>query len=259
VHGAPLVDRVLEWISEKIVHAPRRPLIAGVSAPQGAGKTTLVRQLVSSLKARGLSAVGVSIDDFYLRREEQLALAAAHPGNPYLEHRGYPGTHDVALGVQTLEALRAGGVVDLPRYDKTAHGGRGDRSPRSERVEGPFDVVLLEGWMLGFTPVPTADPQLQVINEKLAAYEAWYRSIDVLICLRAEDPSFVLEWRVQAETTLSRADVEDYVRRFLPAYALYADTVSNGRWSAEDRLMFTLDLSRSPLPQGPQGEGQGEG
>ena len=252
VHGAPLVDQVLQWISERVVHAARRPLIVGVSAPQGAGKTTLVRQLLPLLEARGLRAVGVSIDDFYLRREEQLALAAANPGNPYLEHRGYPGTHDVALGVKTLEALRAGGEVELPRYDKSAHGGRGDRSPQGERVKGPFEVVLLEGWMLGFTPAPTEDPWLRVINTKLAAYGAWYALIDVLVCLRAKDPLFVLKWRVQAEDAarasgrpaLSRSEIEDYIRRFLPAYALYGDTVAHGRWTGR-QLAFTLNEDRS--------------
>jgi D-glycerate 3-kinase len=253
VHGAPLVDQVLEWLAERVVHSPRRPLIAGVSAPQGAGKTTLVRQLLPMLEARGLRAVGVSIDDFYLRREEQLALAAANPGNPYLEHRGYPGTHDVGLGARTLEALLAGGEVELPRYDKSAHAGRGDRSPHGERVVGPFDVVLLEGWMLGFTPVTTEDPQLRVINEKLAAYEAWYRLIDVMVCLRAADPLFVLKWRVQAEEAarasgrpaLSRAEIEDYIRRFLPAYALYADTVASGRWNPDRQLVFSMQEDRS--------------
>src|SRR4051794_21654095 len=100
VHDKRLILPVLEWLQRVIERAPRRPVIAGISAPQGAGKTTLVRQLIPLLGQRGLRAVALSIDDFYLRREEQLALAAANPGNPYLEHRGYPGTHDVMLGAR---------------------------------------------------------------------------------------------------------------------------------------------------------------
>ncbi len=44
----------------------------------------------------------------------------------------------------------------VPRYDKSCHGGRGDRAPESAWpvVKGPLDIVLFEGWMLGFTPVP---------------------------------------------------------------------------------------------------------
>jgi D-glycerate 3-kinase len=254
VHDDRLINPFLKWLHDAVTRASTRPLIAGLSAPQGAGKSTLVKQLIPLLAQRSIRAVGISIDDFYLRREEQVALAAAHPGNPYLEHRGYPGTHDVALGVRTLEALRAGRNVELPRYDKSAHGGRGDRSAQTEPVEGRVDLVLLEGWMLGFTPVAVSEPALQVINEKLAAYEAWYQLLDVMICLRAEDPSSVLRWRVQAEEAarasgrpaLSTAAIEDYVRRFLPAYALYAGTVSRGRWSPDRQLVFTLSEDRSP-------------
>ncbi|MDP2273869.1 MAG: hypothetical protein Q8K32_24220 [Archangium sp.] len=261
-----LAPTVLDWLKEQVAHARRRPVLAGLSAPQGAGKTTLVGKLVPLLAAHGVRAVALSIDDFYLRREEQVQLAAANPGNPYLEHRGYPGTHDVELGARTLTALLQGAEVELPRYDKTAHGGRGDRSPRGERVQGRFDVVLLEGWMLGFTPVPAVDPLLEVINQKLTAYEAWYRLIDVMVCLRAEDPRFVLRWRTEAEDkvrasgkpALSPAAIEDYVRRFLPAYEKYAATVASGRWSPERQLVFTLDVERSarPSPQ-PSPEGRG--
>lgn len=49
--------------------------------------------------------------------------------------------------------------VAVPRYDKSQHGGRGDRAPRDSwpRVQGPIDVILFEGWMLGFSPVAEAD------------------------------------------------------------------------------------------------------
>ena len=249
-----LVPTVLNWLKQQVARSARRPVVAGISAPQGAGKTTLVSRLVPLLEEHGLRAVAVSIDDFYLRREEQVQLAATNAGNPYLEHRGYPGTHDVELGVRTLSALLQGIEVELPCYDKTAHGGRGDRSPQGKRVQGRFELVLLEGWMLGFTPVPVEDPHLEVINEKLAAYEAWYRLIDVMLCLRAEDPRFVLRWRTEAEDkvrasgrpALSPAAIEDYVRRFLPAYENYAATVAAGRWSPDRQLVFTLSEERTP-------------
>lgn len=247
---------VMEWLQRAVEGSNRRPLMAGLSAPQGAGKTTLVKRLVPMLAHAGIRAISVSIDDFYLRHEEQLRLAAEHPGNPYLEFRGYPGTHDLALGLRTLEALRAGKDVDLPRYDKSAYGGRGDRSPQSERVHGRFDLVLLEGWMLGFTPVPVTDPALEVINTKLAGYEGWHRLLDVMVCLHAGDHRFVLRWRTEAEDVarasgrpaLSPAAIEDYVRRFLPAYENYSHTVATGRWRPDRQLVFTLGEDRTPFP-----------
>jgi D-glycerate 3-kinase len=213
------------------------------------------------LPGMGLRGIAVSIDDFYLTRAEQLRLAAAHPGNPYLEHRGYPGTHDIALGESTLLALRGlhakggGGAVSVPVYDKSQHGGRGDRSTESQwrRVSGPLDLVIVEGWMLGFTPVleaGLADPFLIDPNRALAVYDAWYRLIDVMVVLRATDPTFVLRWRVEAEEAmkarglpgLSREAIEDYVRRFLPAYALYAGRAD--RWPADRTLVLSLDAER---------------
>src|SRR5580704_9712297 len=151
---------VLFFCAARVQSAATRPLIVGIQAPQGGGKTTLVRHLIARLPDLGLRAAGVSIDDFYLTRAEQLQLAASHPGNPYLEHRGYPGTHDLDLGVRALDALRAlepgsTATVRVPVYDKSAHGGRGDRAPESawRDVTGPLDIVFVEGWMLGFAPV----------------------------------------------------------------------------------------------------------
>src|SRR5262249_14795041 len=117
---------VLFFCATRARMAERRPYLIGIQAPQGAGKTTLVSHLLTQLSELGLRAAGVSIDDFYLTRDGQLRVAAAHPGNPYLEHRGYPGTHDVELGVSTLTALRhlasdgSSSVtrVRVPVYDK---------------------------------------------------------------------------------------------------------------------------------------------
>ena len=246
-----------------------RPVVIGIQAPQGSGKTTLVAHLLQLLPALGLRAAGVSIDDFYLTRTEQLALAARHPGNEFLEHRGYPGTHDVALGEATLAALRrlgpaptavegaasAGETVRVPVYDKASHGGRGDRAPEADwrAVTGPLDVVFVEGWMLGFTPVPDArlqDPMLVPPNRALAAYDRWLRLIDAFVVLRAIDSSFVLRWRVQAEEDmaargrpgLDRAAIEDYIRRFVPAYATWGGAPP--QLPADRQLTIWLDGER---------------
>ena len=238
----------------------RRPLMVGLQAPQGGGKTTLVTHLLACLPDLGLAGTSVSIDDFYLPREAQLKLAADHPGNPYLEHRGYPGTHDIALGEKTLTDLRGirpGEAQRIPVYDKSRHNGRGDRLRESEwrEVRGPLDIVFVEGWMLGFTPVAEAsleDARLAEPNRALAEYERWYRDLDGFVTLRPLDPNYVLRWRVEAEEKmrasgkpgLTREEIEDYVRRFLPAYRTYGGAPA----SIPENRRFTIRLDGERRP-----------
>ncbi len=255
---SPLYADVLTFCRTQLAAHPARPLVVGVQGPQGAGKTTLTRALIDALPGLGLRGVTVSIDDFYLTRAEQLAVAAAHPGNPYLEHRGYPGTHDIALGEATLAAAHTTAPLTVPVYDKSAHGGRGDRTPVGEwrTVERPIDIVFVEGWMLGFEPVAEAsleDAQLAPANQALAEYARWYRHIDAWVVLRAEDPTFVLTWRVEAEERmkasgkpgLSRADIEDYIRRFLPAYRTWGGAPASVPPARQ--LTLTIDLQRQKI------------
>lgn len=248
----------------QIGKAARRPLVVGLQAPQGAGKTTIGTRLLAALPELGLRGASVSVDDFYLTRAEQLALAAAHPGNPYLEHRGYPGTHDVDLGERTLAALRglgAGPSTRVPVYDKSLHGGRGDRAPEAEwrEVTGPVDVVILEGWMLGFEPIAESqlpDPRLSFSNRALAGYDRWHRHLDAFIVLRPLDWNYVVKWRVEAEENmkaqgkpgLSREAIEDYVRRFLPAYAVWAGRPP-ARIAPGQTLVVEIDEQRRAVPR----------
>lgn len=238
-----------------------RAAVVGLSAPQGAGKSTLAARCVPWFAEAGLTAVAVSIDDFYLDRAGQIALAAAHAGNPYLQQRGYPGTHDVALGARVLRQLRAlgaGQTAAIPRYDKTAFGGLGDRAPADgwQTVRGPIDVVLVEGWMLGFAPVAAgamADPALREANARLRGYRRWHRLIDALLVWQMAEPHYVVDWRVQAEAArvaqtgrgLTPEQARAYVDLFLPAYRLWAAAPPpSGQWA---RTVLGPDR----LPQGP--------
>lgn len=89
--------------------------------------------------------------------------AQENASNRLLQVRGNAGTHDLKLGSDTLAALKSasgsGGQVAVPRYDKSQNQGRGDRADESSwpTVQGPLDIVLFEGWMLGFQPLAAAD------------------------------------------------------------------------------------------------------
>ncbi len=256
---------VFAWVKERVARAGRAPTIVGLSAPQGAGKSTMAENLVALAGAHGLAAVTISIDDFYLTRDQQQRLAAAHPDHPYLAHRGYPGTHDLALGERTLDALRAttAGEVLLPRYDKSQHGGHGDRAPTSAwpRVERPLALVIVEGWMVGFQPPepdldddPPTDPWLGDIDTRLRGYAAWWRHLDAMVHLHAADPDDFIAWRVEAEERrkaqggagLSTAAIEAYARTFAPAYRRYVPWLVRHPLAVAT-LAITIGRDRLPL------------
>src|SRR5690606_38677225 len=130
-----------------------RPCLAGLSGLQGSGKSTLARQLAAAAGRSGFDCVALSLDDFYLGRRERARLARAV--HPLLATRGVPGTHDLALLHDTLDALAVATPnrpARLPRFDK----GRDTRLPPSRwhRVARPPRLVVLEGWCVGLPPEP---------------------------------------------------------------------------------------------------------
>ena len=197
--------QILFWVEHVLAENKERPIFIGLNAPQGAGKTTLTRWLADQLEEKNINALSLSIDDFYLTHDEQLKLAEKNPHNPYLQQRGYPGTHDIQLGLDTLNQLKSSArEVALPRYIKSAHQGQGDRSPREfwTQANPPFDVIFLEGWSLGFLPVADVDglkTPMKAINENLNSYSSWNEFLLAFIYLYPLYENFVIEWRGGAE------------------------------------------------------------
>ena len=108
-----------------------------------------------------LSVIAVSIDDFYLTHQEQLELASRNAENPLLQHRGQPSTHDIDLATSVLTSLRQRMATKIPSYDKSAFDGQGDRAPLETWTivdsEKSIDVVLFEGWCVGFEALTQHD------------------------------------------------------------------------------------------------------
>jgi D-glycerate 3-kinase len=196
---------------KQIRDAANQPLIQGILGGQGTGKTTLTQILQILLAEMGYRAVGWSIDDLYKTYEERCQLRQQ---DARLKWRGPPGTHDIELGIQTLNQIRHTSpetVVSLPRFDKSLHGGEGDRTT-PEAVQG-VDILLFEGWFLGVRPVPAsqfdqAPPPIQSeadrafarrMNDRLQDYLPLWDCLDRLLVLYPEDYRISKTWRLQAE------------------------------------------------------------
>lgn len=273
----PLEKLLFEWTLERVkkTSRPDRPLIVGLNGPQGCGKSTVTRALVAKFSEVGLKAVALSIDDFYLTRDEQIKLAQAHPANILLQQRGYPGTHDISLGVRILSDLKNmnnhPASVPLPVYDKSKHQGQGDRLPESEwkTVAPPLDLVFLEGWMLGFTATQSTQNEksefigirqsdLLTIDEMLKPYKSWYAFLDAFIQLIPKEISYVIQWRIEAEQKMkaqgrpgmSEDEITAYVKKFIPAYELYLPQLIHSPpfgVSKKETLQVVLGEDRIPI------------
>ena len=202
---------------------PKQAVGIGLSAPQGCGKTTLVNFLTELFHRDGLVCSAVSFDDFYLTGAEQDIISVEHASNPLLQVRGNAGTHDVELGERTLRALlQRDPNVAIPRYNKSARNGKGDRYDSSMwfKQTNKSDVVLLEGWMAGFVPTAVsrsgggggggsggggggsgddARGSLREIDGMLSAYDAWHQQMDAWVVVEIDELEHVYQWRMEAE------------------------------------------------------------
>lgn len=120
-----------------------------------------------------LRVLGFSLDDLYLPHCELRTLADKHAQNPFLRQRGLPGTHDVHLAESFLGHLSRQGsdmdaVVRVPAYDKGMNAGEGDRVDEKlwREEKGPWDIIVFEGWMVGFTPLGRAEMERRWLESK---------------------------------------------------------------------------------------------
>jgi D-glycerate 3-kinase len=209
----PIVETLIEHHN-----SAQKTLVIGINGCQGSGKTTLADYLCSSLKDRGLKAIAISIDDFYLTRQQRQQLAS--DVHPLLSTRGVPGTHDLELAIETLNNLAMdSGEVKVPRFNKA----QDERLPIEEwpQVETPLDIIILEGWCVGITaeveeallePIneleslkdPVGEWRSYINQQLVTNYPELWQLIDRLIMLQAPSFSCVYQWRLEQEQKLAK-------------------------------------------------------
>jgi len=213
-HYWPLAERLPSLLPHD------RPLLLGVNGAQGTGKSTLADFLdMATREFFGWRNAVLSIDDFYLTHAEREALA--RDVHPLLETRGVPGTHDTPMLSDTLDRLLnlpAGDTTRVSRFDKA----NDDRAAQWSTVEGPLDMIILEGWCVG-SRAEDEDALLEPVNDlerdedpdgtwrafandRLGKdYQPIFERLDTLVFMQAPSFDAVFRWRLEQERKLADA------------------------------------------------------
>lgn len=211
------------------------PILVGINGAQGSGKSTLSDLLVDIFEKKyRLNAVSLSLDDFYYTRKERKQLSETV--HPLFLTRGVPGTHDIALANETLNALMHhdnAQAVLIPRFNKAED----DRHPTDKwsKVSEAPDIVIFEGWCVGATAQEDIDLE-QTVNS-----------------LESQEDSHGL-WRQHVNKQLKQ-DYSELFSRFDCTAMLKApsfECVYNWRLEQEQKLIATLDESEHSRTMNPK-------
>ena len=130
-----LQEKKIAQIADEIASRPgvKMVLIAG---PSSSGKTTTCKRVSVQLAINGLKPIGISLDDYFLDRED----------TPRDESGDYDFEHLHALNIpllnEQLNALFRGEEVELPRYNFQT--GKSEMSGKKLQLKGN-EVLVVEG------------------------------------------------------------------------------------------------------------------
>ena len=131
-----LHEKKVAHIADLIASSPHRPRFVLISGPSSSGKTTFSKRLSIQLMVNGLRPVTISIDNFFVNRED----------TPKDENGEWDfediNAIDIALFQEKLTALLNGEEVELPSFNFET----GKREYRGEKLQlQKNNIVVLEG------------------------------------------------------------------------------------------------------------------
>jgi len=230
------------------------PIILGIQAMQGCGKTTLC-DIISFLSKYyyDLNVSPLSIDDVYLTFHE---LNRVREEDSRFKFRCPPGTHDLNICRDILEKVKNSKTnYDLPRYNKSACRGLGDRSDVGVYVFRPIDVLIFEGWFLGAEPLEedliekfTQDEEIlnfqKLINRKLYDYLPIWKYVNYWMIIRPFKYEYCKKWKSEAGMKMNDETLQRFIQYSwdsLPPYLYFPIIEKN----INPVFTLLLDLERN--------------
>lgn len=130
-------EKKIAQIADQIADRGQVQLIT-IAGPSSAGKTTFANRLATQLRVNGLQPKALSIDDYYLNRDDMPRLPNGELDLESVE------ALDLGLFNQHLHRLLAGETVSLPHFDFTT-GKRTHPSTWTQTKLAPGHILIIEG------------------------------------------------------------------------------------------------------------------
>ncbi|WP_240984644.1 uridine kinase family protein [Acididesulfobacillus acetoxydans] len=131
-----LHEKKISLIADRILEQKRHTRIVLISGPSSSGKTTFAQRLSTQLRVNGLKPVPLSLDNYFLAREDTPRDASGQPDFEALE------ALDLGLLNRQLDILSRGGEAEVPIFDFV----QGRRRPVGETlVLKPDEILVIEG------------------------------------------------------------------------------------------------------------------
>ena len=133
--GEALQEKKIAQIADKIAQQKNIKMVL-IAGPSSSGKTTTCKRLSIQLAVNGMQPIGISLDDYFLDREQ----------TPRDESGDYDFEHLHALNIpllnEQMNALFRGEEIELPRYNFQK--GKSEWSGKKLQLKGK-EILVVEG------------------------------------------------------------------------------------------------------------------
>ena len=221
---------ILEQILCSLDNKDENTLLVAIHAPQGCGKTTTCSNIQKTLYDKGYDCLIASLDDFYYpHKKMQQTLFEFH--DDLYKYRGLAGTHDMKCLQEFLENVKEGKNAKLPKFNKLLKNGLGDVDNLVD-INKKYDVVILEGWMIGYKPRQYIPSYLRTFNRELEKYQFLHTMFDLWFYFDT-DLQNIYDWRYSAEKNMNKETFDQFMK---PYFIIYSSYVVN-----ENKNIYYLD------------------
>lgn len=187
---------IVNNIAERALDEPGRKIVM-LSGPSSSGKTTTARRLADTFTSLGMDTHVISLDDFYLNREQIPGYGEGNPDYETVE------ALDLPYLSETLQSLMSGAETDMPSFDFTV----GRRSDKYNTLTlDKNDAVIVEG--------------LHALNPVIASGLDTHRVMKIYINVSSRI------YDNKGKIILNRRNIR-FVRRMIRDYNFRASSVNN--------------------------------